>query len=357
MKIALFSQKYQLSQNEKLALVEGLSIMLSAGIPILEALESIEEDASQRQAKEVIRGLSKQLSSGKSLSSAMSTYPATFDSVLISIVRSGEESGKLDQVLADLAENLKSSIETANNIKSALFYPALVIVVLIAVSFYMFIFALPKIAQVFLDLGVHLPAYSSFILRSSLFIHDYSLFVVGIFLLIVLAFVYLFRNAKTRVFLFSFLAKLPPIGSLVKYMDLSRFTNTSSLLLSAGVPIIDALEIAGSVVFSPKLKRDIGFLKDSLVSGANLSDSMKERPTSFPSLLRRVVGVGEETGNLDKSLSDISKHYQKKFTDIVKNLTVLLEPTLLVIIGVVVGAVLLSIVMPIYQLIGQINPQ
>ncbi len=140
-------------------------------------------------------------------------------------------------------------------------------------------------------------------------------------------------------------------------MDLSRFTKTTALLLTAGVPIIDVLDISKNVIISPKLKADIEYLKDSLTEGINLADAMKTRPKSFPSLLKQVIGVGEETGNLDKALEDISGHYEKKFTDIIKNLTVLLEPILIVLIGILVGVVLLSIIVPIYQLISQIGPQ
>ncbi|MDP2720634.1 MAG: type II secretion system F family protein [bacterium] len=355
MNLPFFGNNYKLSSEEKLALVEGLSIMLSAGIPILEALDSISEDAVNKNAKELVRDLSDQINRGKTLSEALEKYPDSFDRVLVSIVRSGEESGKLDKVLAELTENIKTSIETTNNIRSALFYPILVIISLVVVSFYLFIFALPRVAKVFLDLGINLPAYSAFILRSSLFVQKYYVYVILLFLLVVVVGIRLLMNRKIRSFFFSILARIPSIRSLVRFMDLSKFTSTTSLLLSAGLPIIEALDIAANVVVSPKLRGAIVFLKDSLTQGSGLSEAMKKRGESFPSLLRRVVGVGEETGNLDESLKEISGHYEKQFTDIVKNLTVLLEPILLIIIGVVVGVVLLSIIAPIYQLIGQIN--
>ena len=356
MKLPFFGNNYRLSSAEELALVEGLSIMLAAGIPILEALDSIAEDAVSKNAKELVRSLADEINSGKTLSAALEKYPESFDRVLVSIVRSGEESGNLDKVLAELTENIKTSIETTNNIRSALFYPILVMISLIAVSFYLFIFALPRVAKVFLDLGITLPAYSAFILRSSLFIQKYYVYVILLFLLAVVVVIRLLMNRKIRSFFFSILARIPSIRSLVRFMDLSKFTNTVSLLLSAGLPIIEALDTAANVVVSPKLRDAILFLKESLTQGSSLSEAMKKRGDSFPSLLRQIVGVGEETGNLDESLKEISGHYEKQFTDIVKNLTVLLEPILLIIIGVVVGVVLLSIIAPIYQLIGQINP-
>lgn len=356
MNLPFRSKSLKISQAEKLAIVEGLSIMLSAGIPILEALESISEDVVNKKTKLILTGLSQEISSGKTLSDAMSNYPEAFDPVFINIVNTGEASGNLDKVLSQLAENLKSSIETANDIKSALFYPALVIVILTAVSFYMFSFALPRIAKVFLDLKVNLPAYSAFILKSSLFFQKYVLFIASGFIVLILLFIRLLYVTRFRRAFFTLLIKVPAIKTLIRFMDLHRLTNTTSLLLSAGLPIIEVLDISKNVVVSPQLKADVDYLKDSLAQGSSMTEAMKSKPKSFPALLRRVIGVGEETGSLDKALADISDYYEKKFTDIVKNLTVILEPVLIVLIGIMVGAVLISIVAPIYQLIGQINP-
>jgi len=331
--------------------------MLSAGIPILEALDSISEDAPNKKAKTVVAGLSQGIGSGKSLAEAMEGYPETFDNVLINIIRSGEVSGKLDEVLSQVAENLKSNIETVGNIKSALFYPALVIAVLIAVGFYAFAFALPKVAEIFLDMRIDLPFYSRIILKFSLFFSKYKLFFVVSFIILSLLVIRLFKIPRVKKAFFSFLIKIPAIGVLIKFMDLSRFTNTVSLLLRSGVPIIEVLEISRKVVMSPKLAVDIDFVKDELNKGSTLAEGMKKKPVSFPSLLRRVVAVGEDTGTLDTTLANISAYYQKKFTDIVKNISVLLEPILIILMAILVGAILLSIIVPIYQGIGQLSPR
>lgn len=356
MKLPFTSQNLKISADERLAIIEGLSIMLAAGVPILEALESLSEDILKKNTKKVLESLTKQISSGKSLAEAMSTLPDTFDPVLINIIKAGEASGKLDEVLSQLAENLKSSMETADNIKSALFYPVLVLATLTAVSFYMFAFALPRIATVFLDLSVKLPAYSEFILNSSLLFKKYWLFIAAFIIISILIGIRLLSIPKIKRRLLAVITLIPTLKNLVRYMDLARFTNTSALLLGSGIPIIEVLEIAKGVVISSKLNADISDITDSLAQGTRLAEAMKKRPDSFPALLRRVIGVGEETGSLDKSLANISNHYEKKFTNIVKNLSVLLEPILLIVIGAMVGVVMLSIITPIYQLIGNINP-
>ena len=357
MNLPFFSKEIKLSPNERLLIIESLSIMLAAGIPILEAFDSIAEDAANKKAKRLATEISAEISKGKTLSQSMAGYPKIFDEVFLNIVKSGEESGNLDKVLSQTAEDLKATIDTVSNIRSALFYPILVIVVLIGVTFYMFAFSLPQIAEVFLDLRIELPAYSAFILNSSVFFSkNLNFFVLGFAVFGLFTF-WLFTVSKVRRFFFLILMKLPLINNLVRYIDFSRFSNTVSLLLKAGVPIIEVLDISKNVIISPKMRLDVGLVRNLLTEGSTISDAMKKHPQSFPSLLRRLTAVGEETGGLDKSFDEISKYYEKKYMDIVKNLTVLLEPILLVLIAVVVGVVLVSIIVPIYQGIAQFGPR
>lgn len=357
MKLPFFETKLKLKESEKLMVIESLSIMLHAGIPILKALDSIAEDATNKKTEAVVRGLSSGVSSGKTLSEAMKTFSDAFDPVLINLVRSGEVSGNLEEVLSQVAQNLKDNIETASNIKSALFYPALIMVVLVAVAFYVFAFALPKVADIFLEMNMNLPVYSRFILKSSLFFKKFYLLIALFFVGLAAVAVRVFSVTKFRRAFLSFLTKVPFFKALIKFMDLYRFTNTASQLLSSGVPIIEVLDISKGVVVSPKLHMDIEMVREELTQGLNMSESMRKRQESFPSLLRQVVAIGEETGNLEQALGDISKYYGKKFTDIIKNITVLIEPVLLVVVGVLVGLVLVSIIAPIYQGIGNLSPR
>src|SRR3990167_7362778 len=254
MNLPFFSKEIKLSPNERLLIIESLSIMLAAGIPILEAFDSIAEDAVNKKAKRLATEISGEISKGKTLSQSMAGYPKIFDEVFLNIVKSGEESGNLDKVLSQTAEDLKATIDTVSNIRSALFYPILVIVVLIGVTFYMFAFSLPQIAEVFLDLRIELPAYSAFILNSSVFFSkNLNFFVLGFAVFGLFTF-WLFTVSKVRRFIFLILMKLPLINNLVRYIDFSRFSNTVSLLLKAGVPIIEVLDISKNVIISPKMQ-------------------------------------------------------------------------------------------------------
>lgn len=345
----------KLKDSENLFILESLSTMLSSGIPITEALSSIDEDTNSKNTKEVVRSINESISSGKSLSESFGRFPESFDPVFLSIVKSGEASGKLDSVLQSASQNLKKNIQTKGDIKSALFYPAIIISVLFLVAFLVFGYSLPKVAKVFFDLHLKLPAYSTLVLKSALWFGDNKVTIILILVTVVLLLYFLLKIKTIKKLFFGLLFSLPIISNIVRLRDFSSFAQTTGLLLSAGVPIINALEISKNVVVSEKLRADLARVITELTEGSSLAKSMKTSSKSFPSLLRRVISVGEESGKLDQSLSEISEYYEHKFTAIIKNLTVVIEPVLIIFIAVLVALVLVSVVLPIYQGIGTIN--
>ena len=351
------SKNIKLSDSENLFILDSLSTMLSSGIPIIEALNSIEEDTNSKNTKQVVRTINQEISSGKSLSESFGRFPESFDPVFLSIVKSGEASGKLDSVLQSASKNLKKNIETKGNIKSALLYPAIIVSILFLVGFLVFGYSLPKVAKVFFDLHLKLPTYSTMVLKTSLWFGDNKITIIIVFACIVVSIYFFLKIKKVKKLLFGALFSLPIISNIVRLKDFSSFTQTTGLLLNAGVPIINAFEISKNVVVSEKLRNDLTRVITQLTEGSSLSKSMKIASKSFPSLLRRVVSVGEESGKLDQSLADISDYYEHKFTEVIKNLTVIIEPVLIIFMAVLVALVLVSVILPIYQGIGTINRQ
>ncbi len=354
---AIFSsnKNIKLTDSENLFILDSLSTMLAAGIPISEALSSIEEDTNSKNTKAVVKSINEAISSGKSLSESFGRFPESFNLVFLSIIKSGEASGKLDTVLQSAAKNLKKNIQTKGDIKSALLYPAIIISVLITVGFLVFGYSLPKVAKVFFDLHLKLPAYSTFVLKSALWFGDNKLAILIVVAVIVVLFYLLLKIKSVRKIFFRTLFGLPLISNIVRLNDFASFTQTTGLLLGAGVPIINALEISKNVVSSERLRADLERVIAELTEGSTLAKSMKTASKNFPSLLRRVISVGEESGKLDQSLAEISDYYGQKFTEIIKNLTVIIEPILIILMAVLVALVLVSVVLPIYQGIGSIN--
>ncbi len=354
--VKIVPQKARLPFVEKFTIVETLGIMLAAGIPILDALESIEEDATSNNTKGVVKAIRESVQRGNTLVESFSQFPKIFDDIFLSTIKAGEESGNLDRVLKDLSDDLKQTEELKSDIRGAMFYPAIVMGVLVFVLTILLGFVVPRVANVFERLNIPKPLPTQILLSTALFLKEYYLFVLAFLIIMAILTAFSLSNKDVRTRLFTMFFKLPLFGSILKYLDLSRFSQTLSLLLSAGIPIIKAIETSGGVVINQKTKREIEEIKHKLTQGHGLASSMREYKT-FPTLMTRIVSTGEQTGNLDKVLGEVASHYHTKLSRRVKTIATALEPILIIIVGVIVGAVILAIISPIYQLIGQIRPR
>ncbi len=353
----IFKLIQTLNSEEKLTIVENLSIMSSSGIPIVEALEAIKQDLQKNSSKEILGTVSKKIQEGSSLAEALEKFPNIFDEVFISTVKAGEASGNLDKALKELSISLKREIELESSVKSALLYPTLVITVATLVLLVILFFVIPRIAEVFINLKIPLPIATKLLLTSSLFITKYRLIFFFLLFTCIFLFSLALRNKKTRGLVLNLFNNLPIIKPLILKIDLIRFTRTFSTLLGSGVPIIEACELSAQVISQNNLRKVALSLKNDLSAGKNLSDALKSHKGFFPGILAGMVATGEKSGNLDKTLIDFSDHLQDKVSLEVKNIATLIEPILLILIGIAVGAIVIAIIAPIYQLIGQISPQ
>ncbi|OGY24027.1 MAG: hypothetical protein A2Y57_02225, partial [Candidatus Woykebacteria bacterium RBG_13_40_7b] len=347
--------KKTLPPTEKLTMVESLSTMLSSGIPILEALESVKEDSTNPLAQKIVSSVIEDVTAGKNLTEALGQFEESFDKVFLSVLRSGEASGKLDQVLKELAQNTRSEMELRDTVRSAMFYPSLVMGLLFVVLAIMLFFVLPRVAIVFNRMQMDLPLPTKILISISLFIAKNTPLVAGSLAAILILIIWLMSLKSTRKALLQIALSSPVLGRILKEIDLTKFSRTLSLLLNSGVPIISSFELAADVVFQDKTKSDLLGIKNKISSGKTLAEAFKSYPKTFPSLVARIISTGERSGTLDKNLLTLSEFYQNKVNNQVKNLSTLIEPILLIIIGVIVGGVIISIIAPIYQLIGQIS--
>ena len=348
--------KVKLPFNERVAIVESLGVMLEAGIPILDALDSIEEDSTSQKTKQSVQLIRNDIQKGKSLAEGFAQLPRVFDNILINTVKAGEESGSLDNVLKELAESMRRSEELKNDVRGAMIYPAIVLGVLFFVLVVLLGFVVPRIAEVFNRLSIPKPLPTRILLNTSTFINDYFIYIGGFLILLTFFFIYLFSQKSTRRILLTASFRLPLFGSILHYLDLARLSGTLSLLLSAGIPIIRAVESSATVVVNHKTSEDLIEITQQLTEGKSLSIAMKKYK-AFPTLMTRIISTGEKTGKLDEVLAGVSSHYHEKLQRQVKMLSTSIEPILIVVIGVIVGLVILAIISPIYQLIGQISPR
>lgn len=329
-----------------------MSTMLNAGIPLLEGLDSLLED-SKGNLKKILETVRADVVQGKYLSLSFAKFPSVFDKVTINILKAAEEAGTLEATLKDLKVNIKKESDFSNKVRSAMIYPLVIMCVFTGVLILFLTFVIPKISVVFLRMKVVLPLPTRIMIVLSDFFVHYTIFVVlGIFMGI-FGVMWLYR--RNKIFVLRILTGFPGISQLAKEIDLTRFTRSLSLLLSSGIPILTALGYTRDVVTKPQVSEAIKYCEDVVLSGRRLSEGFRHSKNIFPSIMIKITEAGEKTGTLDKSLIEISEYLDYQVSNTLSTLLILLEPIMLVAVGVLVGGMMLAIIAPIYSLIGQVG--
>lgn len=329
-----------------------MATMLSAGIPILEVVNSLLED-SKSGIKEILTALRDDITQGRQIYQSFAKFPKVFDKVTVNVIKASEKAGTLDETLKDLRVSIRKQIEFNDKIKSALLYPAFIGVTFVGILLLNLFFVIPKIAVVFDNLKVPLPLPTKILISTSNILTQNTLLVSLVTLVLVAISIYVFRQKRS--FFLGIFFSLPLISNLVKLIDLTRFSRSLYLLLYAGLPITAALELTIDVVTARKTAKIIEDCRDMVTSGKKLSEGLRTGKGYVPTIMIKLVEAGEKTGTLDHSLSDISEYFDYEVTNTLKTLTTLIEPIMLVLVGVVVGGMMLAIIAPIYGLISQIG--
>lgn len=344
--------KVTISSSEKLELVGSLSTMLTAGIPILEVVNSLREDVKGGQ-KIILDAMVDDLMQGKHIHQTLIKFSQVFDKVTVNVIKASEEAGTLDVTLKDLKRTIQKDIEFNDKVRSAMMYPMFIIIVFAGVLLMILTFVVPKISTVFLRMHVTLPLPTRIMMFvSDLLIKQTIPFLLGFLTLAVVLYI-LYKKQKK--ILFEFLFSLPVVSTLVEQIDITRFSRSLYLLLSSGLPITQALELTKDVVVKQKTSKIIAQSREMVFSGKPLSEAFRMSKGYIPSIMIKLMEAGEKTGSLDKSMQDISEYFDYQVTNTLKTLTALLEPVLLVFVGVAVGGMMLAIISPIYGLIGSVG--
>jgi len=342
----------KISTAEKSAFCRFMATMLRSGLSLSEAAEIIKQETENARMKEILADIAFQTKKGKSLSLTLSSYKSDFDATFLTIIKSGEQSGTLEEAFNYLAKQLLNSYEFSQKIKGALIYPAVIIGAMFVVGTTMLVMVLPKIADVFLKMKINLPTMTRFIFNLGLFIGSHTfLFLLGLIVLFFLLFLLVYLE-NTRNKLIKLLTKFPPIKKMLGQIDLARFSRTLAILLKSGVSIIEALEVAADSLTQPQLKKQAKNFAAGLAKGKSLSTVLAEKQGYFPLIMIQTIRTGEGSGNLEAVLQELADFYEKEVEYQLKRLTTLIEPILMLLIGIVVGAMVILIIAPIYSVIG-----
>lgn len=340
---------------EKISFARHLATMIRAGLSISESMDILSQDADNPKFKKMLEEAKFSLESGKTLSSSLAKYPEVFDKSFVNMVKAGEVSGKLVDSLEQISLKLQQDYDLISKVKSAMMYPAVIFCALILVGFMMLIFVVPKIAAVFDRLNVAVPLATRILLFASDIFVAKPLITYPILIVLLIGGIIFFKSIIGKKTL-SFIAHhIPYINKLANQVDLARFNHAFSLLLKSGLPVTEALDISSDVISNEKVKLSIkGFIKQ-INEGGSLAKSFRAEDKYFPTIMIRMMAVGEKTGKLDEILEELAVFYRKETEQSLQTISNLIEPILMFVIGVGIGAIVLAIIGPMYSIVQQLS--
>ncbi|OGM31651.1 hypothetical protein A2803_04450 [Candidatus Woesebacteria bacterium RIFCSPHIGHO2_01_FULL_44_21] len=341
-----------ISTSDKASFCRFMGTMLRSGMSVPDAVEIIRQESKNQKFQNILADLSYQAKKGKSISSVLEQYPHDFDKVFLTMVKVGEESGTLEKTLEYLAVQLTASHELAQKIKGSMMYPAVIVVAMFGNGLLMAVFVLPRLASAFLKLDVPLPSYTRILLTAGEFFGKNPVLIIGGTIAMGLLFFSLFIIRPTRTIMLGVISRAPVVRTVIKNIDVARFSRTLSTLLRSGVPIIESLDVSSESVTSPRIKAETKRFGSQVAKGQSLSDIMATQKTVFPSIMVQTIRAGEKSGSLEQVLSEVADFYEKEVEFSLKNMTSLIEPVLMLAIGVVVGVMVIMMIAPIYSIIG-----
>ena len=340
----------RVKQDELVMTTRNLGSMLVAGLTVIRALSVIERQSSNAKLKGVIRKISARLNKGDQFNESLKDFPEVFSDLYVAMVRAGEESGNLAETLQTLAVQMERSSTLKKKIKGAMMYPSIVLMVMLIIGVLMMIFVMPQITGIFKGMGKDLPAMTQVLISTSDFMVNYTALTIGGLVAFFVGMMYLLRSKPGKVATSWLVPKLPVIGTLAKEMNSARTARTLSSLLNSGVDVIQSLEITEEVVQNVYYKKIIRDARARVEKGSALSDAFIERSDLYPILVGEMILVGEETGQIAGMLGELAIFYETEVERKTKDLSTIIEPLLMVVIGGGVGFFALALIAPIYSI-------
>ena len=345
----------RVSNKDVVILSRQISTLFEAQVSALKSFTMLAANTENKLLSKKLNAISDDLQAGVSISGALAKQGDVFSNFYVNMVKVGEETGKLNQTFLYLAEYLDRQYALNSKTRNALIYPAFVIVTFFVVMILMFVIVIPKLSSIILDSGQAVPFYTKIVIGISNLFVNYGFFLI-IFVVLLAIWVWrLFSTEKGRVYLDSLKLSTPAIGNLYKKLYLSRISDNLSTMLSSGVPIVRSIDITAEVVGSRVYKELLGEVADGVKSGLSLSVAFSKHTVEIPGILVQMIQVGEETGSLVSILKTLTDFYKREVDDAVDTLVGLIEPVMIVVLGLGVGILLVSVLMPIYNLAGSIS--
>ena len=341
--------------DEQIIFTKNLSGMLRAGLSLFRALSVLKKQTKNTTLNKILTSLSNEINAGGTLSSGLEKFPDVFSKLFISMTRAGEESGNLSGALSEIGINLEKSHSLTKKIRGALIYPGVILSAMVLIGVLMFAFVVPTLANTFKELGVQLPISTRFIIALGNFFSQYLILSFALIIGSVAGIISLARASFMEKYVDFIIIRLPIVGNLSKELNTARTTGTMSSLLLSGVSITRAIEITEDVVQNVYYKKILKEAKEEVEKGAPFSKVFEENPNLFPVMMSEMIQVGEETGKLSDMLLQVASFYEGEIENKTKNLSIVIEPILMVVIGAAVGFFAISMISPLYSIMDNIK--
>lgn len=326
-----------------------LSTLLRAGIPLVPALSALVEQLSNHALAKVFAHICNKVSEGKSFADALEEYPSVFSEIYVSLVKAGEATGTLENVLSQLAQMLEKRNNLVNKVKSAMVYPLFMATVGTVVVVFIFTFIIPSITKLFLEMNRDLPLPTVMLISISTFIQDYFRLIALVLGTSAISAILAFKSGTGRRIWDRYILRFPLFGNLILKISVSRFSRILAVLLASGLSIVEALDLSRKVIGNTLLSEIIENARDAISKGQSIAQSFRKEEV-FPPIVLHMIAAGEKSGNIEEGLTNVADVFDSEVESEVKALTSLLEPVMIILLGIIVGFIVLSILLPIYDI-------
>lgn len=340
--------------TDKMFFTKNLQVMVASGVPLPQGLKTLSVASKNQKFGKVLLEIKNEIIKGESFSKALFKYPKFFSELFANMVKVGEEAGTLDKVLGILAKQMEKDHNLRSKIKGALIYPSVIIIAMLGVGILMLATVVPKLADTFDELNIELPTTTKFIIFIGTFLAEKWYIVILIFAVLVFLGMTVLKTKKGGIMLSRVLLKLPIIAPLVKKTNCAYTARTLSSLIASGVPLVRNLDITSGAVTNFYYKKALKEMADKVRKGEKLSSAMSEYENLYPVIIIQMLKVGEETGETSSVLEKIADFFEQEVTDSARNLSAVIEPVLMLIIGAAVGFFAISMVQPMYSMLEAI---
>ncbi|NIA02438.1 MAG: hypothetical protein GWP15_03570 [Nitrospirae bacterium] len=339
-----------MSLEEKINFTKSLAIMIKVGITITEAFEILLDQTKNKNLRVMYEDIIERIRAGQSLAKSLKRYDYVFSNLFINMIKTGEDSGSLEYVLKRLGIQLEKEYEIRKRVITAFIYPAVIMSVTVIMAIGIVLFIMPKITKIFESFNIDLPLPTRMLIGFSRLLTEQPLLSIAVIGGVIGGLIFIFRLKVLKPFWHILLLKLPIFGKILVYANVARFSRTLNSLLQSGVPVAEGLKMTGEMLDNIQYKTVLEEVSEKIEKGGSIGENLAKHEKLFPPLATKMIHIGEKSGSLEVTTKYIARLYERDVENKTKNLSVLLEPLLLVFMAVMVGGIALSIILPIYQL-------